>query len=142
MNRKAIQREMRDSNRAKRVQMVLLLPLVMLLSACSVSGGGTLLGKSMSDGVFSSPFSTAEARAVNGASIEQPVAMLSEYNVDTPCNGCVIEPMVEYIDVDVPECVQPVTTITHRPTCKVCSNFSVSMRSRAGPVSCGKGDAR
>ena len=64
---------MRDSNRAKRVQMVLLLPLVMLLSACSVSGGGTLLGKSMSDGVFNSPFSTAEARAVNGTSIEQPV---------------------------------------------------------------------
>ena len=55
------------------------------------------------------------------------------------CDGCMVEPLIEYVDVEVPECVQPIEMVIHQPTCEVCGKFSVSVRSYAGPGRCSEG---
>jgi len=57
------------------------------------------------------------------------------------CDGCMVEPLIEYVDVVVPECLQPVALVTHRPVCQVCDGYSVSVRSQSGPGKCGEGES-
>ena len=57
--------------------------------------------------------------------------------VQSSCETCLVQPTVEYVDVEVPECVQSVETVLHQPACKVCKQFSVSVRQHAGPGNCG-----
>lgn len=117
MNRKGIQTEMLHTARKNLLlRLVLLLPVVWQLSACTTFTSAPLLESSSS-------------------SMNYAVVPPKE-RVDLSCEECV----VEYVDVDVPECIQPVTTIVHRPDCKVCGDFSVSMRSQAGPGRCSTGE--
>ena len=54
------------------------------------------------------------------------------------CPTCQVEPMVEYIDVDVPECIKSVAVMQYQPGCAGgCNNFPVMVRTAGVDPSCG-----
>jgi hypothetical protein len=127
MNMKSTQLKLDKSSTGQVVHVrngLALFVATLLMSGCThLNMNGPLLGSASKD-------SSAIATERVPPQMVQPI-----------CEGCLVDPVVEYVDVVVPECLQPVALVTHRPVCQVCDGYSVSVRSQSGPGKCGEGES-